>query len=58
MQLSEEEKPTVIVKKCHWCGRDLFEEDIKEKGNARGYGYYIDCICGKENVIKEVDLCN
>lgn len=46
-----------IVKKCHWCGNDLYEDEIEEMGNARGYGYYIICKeCDNRNVIEEVDL--
>ena len=46
-----------IVRKCHWCGEDLYEKDIEELSNARGYGYYITCKnCGKQNVIQEIDL--
>ena len=49
-----EEKP---IRKCHWCKKDLYEKDIKELGNARGYGYYAVCPnCGNENVIQEIDL--
>ena len=46
-----------IVKKCHWCGKELYEKDIVELSNARGYGYYITCSnCKKQNVIQEIDL--
>lgn len=46
-----------MVKKCHWCGNKLYEKDIIEQGNARGYGYYIICDkCNNRNVIQEIDL--
>lgn len=46
-----------IVRKCHWCGQDLYEKDIEELSNVRGYGYYITCPnCENRNVIQEVDL--
>lgn len=46
-----------VVRKCHWCGKELYEKDIEQLSNARGYGYYITCHnCGKENVIQEIDL--
>lgn len=44
-----------IIKKCHWCKKDLYEKNIVEEGNARGYGYYIYCPnCGNRNVIQEI----
>ena len=46
-----------VIKKCHWCGEELYEKDIEELSNARGYGYYIICKkCEKQNVIQEIDL--
>ena len=46
-----------VVKKCHWCGKDLYEKDIDIMSNARGYGYYIDCPnCDNRNVIQEIDF--
>lgn len=46
-----------IARKCHWCGQDLYEKDIEELSNARGYGYYIICPnCENRNVIQEIDL--
>lgn len=44
------------IKKCHWCDNDLYEKDIEELSNARGYGYYVICNkCGNRNVIQEID---
>ncbi len=46
-----------VIRKCHWCKKDLYEKDIEEMANARGYGYYIICpSCGNRNVIQEIDL--
>lgn len=46
-----------VIKKCHWCKEDLYEKDIEEMANARGYGYYIICPnCKNRNVIQEIDL--
>ncbi len=41
--------------KCAWCGENKIP--IKQKNNARGYGFYGCCPkCGKETVVEEVDL--
>jgi len=46
-----------IIRKCHWCNESLYEKDIVEMSNARGYGYYIICPnCEQRNVIQEIDL--
>ena len=46
-----------VIKKCHWCKQELYEKDIEEQSNARGFGYYIMCPnCGSINVIQEIDL--
>lgn len=46
-----------VARKCHWCGETLYIDQIKVRGNARGYGQYIECEeCGNNNVISETDL--
>lgn len=51
------EKQGKVIKKCHWCGTELYEKNIEELSNARGYGYYIICPdCKNRNVVKEIDL--
>lgn len=46
-----------VVRKCRSCGKELYETDIEERSNARGYGYYVECPhCKTDNVIQEIDL--
>ena len=46
-----------FVRTCHCCEEPLYKDEIQERSNARGYGYYIDCSnCGTTNVIQEIDL--
>lgn len=50
-------KEKKMIKKCHWCCNELYENEIEKLDNARGYGYYIFCKnCGNRNVIQEIDL--
>ena len=40
--------------KCKWCGEKRIP--VKQKSNARGYGFYGICPkCGKATVVEEVD---
>ena len=40
--------------KCQWCGQERIP--IKQKSNARGYGFYGCCPkCGKETVVEEIE---
>ena len=42
---------------CVWCGEKRIP--IKQKSNARGYGFYGCCPkCKKETVVKEIDTTN
>lgn len=46
-----------IVGICRSCKEPLFKDEIEERSNARGYGYYIECShCKTNNVIQEIDL--
>lgn len=46
-----------VVRTCRSCKEPLFKDEIEERSNARGYGYYIECPhCKTNNVIQEIDL--
>ena len=46
-----------MIKRCHWCNKELYEKDIEELSNERAFGYYITCPnCKNQNVIQEIDL--
>lgn len=54
MKYTDERK---IARKCYKCEETLYEDEIEELSNARGYGFYITCKnCGWRNVIQEIDL--
>ena len=53
MEVTEEMIENDIVT-CIWCGQERIP--IKQKSNARGYGFYGCCPkCGKETVVEEVE---
>ena len=46
-----------VVRTCRSCKEPLFKDEIEERSNARGYGYYIICPnCKSQNIIQEIDL--
>lgn len=50
----EEENIKDETVKCVWCGQERIP--IKQKANARGYGFYGCCPkCGKETVVEEIE---
>lgn len=47
----------VVMRACRTCKKLLYEDEIQELSNARGFGYYIMCPeCKTTNVIQEIDL--
>lgn len=49
-----EEKIKDETVQCKWCGKQRIP--VKQKSNARGYGFYGICpICNRETVLEEID---